>query len=125
MLKQNVVVEEGPYHDPLYVQCYPLHVERVLDNLLNNATNAIPLKGGALSTRTYREENWACVEITNSGLIPEEERRRLMQGEGRGRGIYITYRIVRLLRGQIDIAVEKNRTKVTVKLPVADPPINQ
>ena len=125
MLKQNVAVEEGPYHDPLYVQCYPLHVERVLDNLLNNATNAIPLKGGALSTRTYREDNWACVEITNSGVIPEEERRRLMQGEGRGRGIYITHRIVRLLRGQIDIAVEKNRTRVTVKFPVVDPPLKQ
>jgi len=120
MLKQNVTVEEGPYHDPLYVQCYPLHVERVLDNLLNNATNAIPLKGGVLSTRTYLQNDWAYVEITNSGLIPEEERRRLMQGEGRGRGIYITHRIVRLLRGHIDITVEKNRTKVTVKLPVAE-----
>ena len=120
MLKQNITLEEGPYHDPLYVRCYPLHVERVLDNLLNNATNAIPLKGGVLSTRTYLENDWACVEISNSGLIPEEERRRLMQGEGRGRGMYITYRIVRLLRGQIDITVEKNRTKVTVKLPVAE-----
>ena len=123
MLKQNVTLEEGPYHDPLYVQCYPLHVERVLDNLLNNATNAIPLKGGVLSTRTYREDDWACVEITNSGLIPEEERRRLIQGEGRGRGMYITYRILRLLRGRIDISVEKNRTKVTVRLPVVDAPV--
>jgi signal transduction histidine kinase len=120
MLKQNVTIEEGPYHDPLYVQCYPLHVERVLDNLLNNATNAIPIKGGVLSTRTFLENEWACVEITNSGLIPEEERRRLMQGEGRGRGIYITYRILRMLRGQIDITVEKNRTKVTIKLPAAE-----
>jgi signal transduction histidine kinase len=120
MLKQNVTIEEGPYHEPLYVQCYPLHVERVLDNLLNNATNAIPIKGGVLSTRTFLENEWACVEITNSGLIPEEERRRLMQGEGRGRGIYITYRILRMLRGQIDITVEKNRTKVTIKLPAAE-----
>jgi signal transduction histidine kinase len=122
MLKQNVTLEEGPYHDPLYVQCYPLHVERVLDNLLNNATNAIPLKGGVLSMRTYLENEWACVEITNSGLMPEEERRRLMQGEGRGRGMYITYRIVRLLRGRIDISVERNRTRVTVRLPIASPP---
>jgi signal transduction histidine kinase len=120
MLKQNVTIEEGPYHDPLYVQCYPLHVERVLDNLLNNATNAIPLKGGVLSTRTFLEDTWACVEITNSGLIPEEERLRLMQGEGRGRGIYITYRIVRMLRGRIDITVEKNRTKVVVRLPAVE-----
>jgi signal transduction histidine kinase len=120
MLKQNVVLEEGPFHDPLYVQCYPLHVERVLDNLLNNATNAIPLKGGVLSIRTFLENTWACVEITNSGLIPEEERQRLLEGEGRGRGIYITHRIVRLLRGQIDIKIEKDRTKVTVRLPIAE-----
>jgi signal transduction histidine kinase len=120
MLKQNVILEEGPFHDPLYVQCYPLHLERVLDNLLNNATNAIPLKGGSLSIQTFLENDWACVEITNSGLIPEEERRRLLEGEGRGRGIYITHRIVRLLRGQIDIKVEKDRTKVTVKLPIAE-----
>jgi signal transduction histidine kinase len=55
-------------------------------------------------------------------MIPEEERRRLMQGEGRGRGMYITYRIVRLLRGQIDISIEKNRTKVTVRLPAVEAP---
>jgi signal transduction histidine kinase len=120
MLKQNVALEEGPFQDALYVQCYPLHLERVLDNLLNNATNAIPLKGGELSIRTFADNNWACVEITNSGLIPEEERRHLLEGEGRGRGIYITHRIVRLLRGHLEILVEKNRTKVTVKLPIAE-----
>jgi signal transduction histidine kinase len=125
MLKQNVVLEEGPFHDPLYVQCYPLHLERILDNLLNNATNAIPLKGGVLSIQTFPEENWACVEIANSGIIPEEERQRLLEGEGRGRGIYITHRIVRLLKGRIDIRVEKNRTKVTVRLPVAGAPDGQ
>lgn len=122
MLKQNVILQEGPFQDPLYVQCYPLHAERVLDNLLNNATNAIPLKGGVLAIRTFQENTWACVEITNSGLIPEEERRRLMEGEGRGRGIYITHRIVRMLRGQIDIKVEKNSTTVTVRLPIAENP---
>lgn len=122
MLKQNVVLKEGPFHDPLYVQCYPLHVERVLDNLFNNATNAIPLKGGELSTRTFLENPWAGVEISNSGVIPEEERRRFLQGEGRGRGLYITHRIVRLLKGQIDITVEKSKTKVTVRLPVCEAP---
>lgn len=122
MLKQNVVLEEGPFHDPLYVQCYPIHVERILDNLLNNATNAIPLKGGVLSIRTFAHNGWACVEITNSGLIPEEERRHLLEGEGRGRGIYITHRIVRLLRGRIEINVEKNRTQVIVRLPLYEAP---
>jgi len=51
--KANVVLKEGPFQDPLPVHCYPIHLERILDNLLNNATKAIPLKGGNLSVRTY------------------------------------------------------------------------
>ncbi len=116
-LKQNVTLNEGPFHDPLYVRCYPLHLERILDNLLNNATNAIPLQGGVLSIRTYKEGEWACAEITNTGLISEEERLRLLEGEGQGRGLYITHRIIRLLKGKIDIRVGRNTTTLVVQLP--------
>jgi len=104
-LKQDVTLKEGPFHDPLYVYCQPLHLERILDNLFNNATNAIPRHGGILSIRTYTDGSWACAEITNSGLISEEERFKLLEGEGRGRGVYITHRIVRLLKGKIDVRV--------------------
>ncbi|MFC1869531.1 GAF domain-containing protein, partial [Thermodesulfobacteriota bacterium] len=91
-LKQNVILEEGPFLDPLYIKCYPLHIERVMDNILNNATNAIPLQGGTLSVRTYEDDDQACAEVTNSGAIPDEERRRLLEGEVPGRGFYITNR---------------------------------
>jgi len=121
-LKSNVVLKEGPFKDPLYVKCYPLHLERILDNLLNNATNAIPIKGGILSIRTYQEDEWACAEITNTGIISEEERLRLLEGEGSGRGIYITYRIIRLLKGKIEINVGKETTTLIVKLPISAPP---
>ena len=116
-LKQNVSLQEGPFHDPLYVRCYPIHLERILDNLLNNATNAIPLQGGILSIRTHADGDWACAEITNTGLISEEERLRLLEGEGRGRGIYITHRIIRLLNGEIGIRTGKNTTTLVVRLP--------
>jgi signal transduction histidine kinase len=118
MLKQNVTLNEGPYQDPLYVQCYPLQLERILDNLLNNATNAIPPHGGTLSVRTYGEDDWACTEITNSGVVSEEERLRLLEGEGEGRGLYITHRIVRILKGKIDVKVRKESTTVLLKLPM-------
>jgi signal transduction histidine kinase len=118
ILKQNVTLHEGPFDDPLHVQCYPLHLERTLDNLLNNATNAIPLKGGILAIRTYTQGDMACVEISNSGSISEEERLRLLEGEGRGRGLYITHRIVRLLRGRIDVKTGLNSTTVTVQIPL-------
>lgn len=119
-LKQNVILHEGAFHDRLYVQCYPLHLERILDNLLNNATNAIPPQGGTLSIRTYPEEDWACAEITNTGIIPDEERLRLLEGEGRGRGLYITHRIIRLLNGKIEIVVGKDTTTLVVKLPISE-----
>ncbi|MBW2063864.1 MAG: GAF domain-containing protein [Deltaproteobacteria bacterium] len=118
LLKQNVRLTEGPFQDPLYVYCYPLHLERILDNLLNNATNAIPLKGGDLSIRTYREGKWACAEISNTGHISEEERLRLLEGEGRGRGLYITHRIIRILKGKIKIRTGKKTTTLVVKLPI-------
>jgi signal transduction histidine kinase len=117
-LKQNVTLEEGPFLDPLYIRCYPLHIERVVDNILNNATNAIPLQGGTLSVRTYEDSDQACIEVTNSGAIKDDERRRLLEGEVPGRGFYITNRIIRLLKGKIDIRSGKNTTTVTLRLPI-------
>jgi signal transduction histidine kinase len=117
-LKQDVTLKEGPFHDPLYVYCQPLHLERILDNLFNNATNAIPRHGGILAIRTYTDGSWACAEITNSGLISEEERFKLLEGEGRGRGLYITHRIVRLLKGKIDVRVGSDTTTLIVRLPL-------
>jgi signal transduction histidine kinase len=121
ILKQNVTLHEGPFDDSLFVQCYPIHLERILDNLLNNATNAIPLKGGVLAIRTYAQGDMACVEISNTGAISEEERLRLLEGEGRGRGLYITHRIVRMLRGQIDVKTGINSTTITVQIPLHKP----
>jgi signal transduction histidine kinase len=117
-LKQNIKLTRGPFHEPLYVKCYPLNLERVLDNLLNNATNAIPMMGGILSIRTYEAGGWACAEISNTGQIPEEDRLRLLEGEGRGRGLHITNRIVRLLKGKIEVNCTKDMTTFVIRLPL-------
>jgi signal transduction histidine kinase len=117
-LKQDVILEEGPFEDPLYIKCYPLYIERIMDNILNNATNAIPLSGGTLSVRSFQEDESACVEITNTGPILDEERRRLLEGEVEGRGFYITQRLVRLLGGNIDIKGDKDTTTVSLHIPI-------
>jgi signal transduction histidine kinase len=119
MFKANVELKEGPYQEPLPVRCYPIQLERILDNLLNNATKAIPLKGGVLSARTYADEGWACAEISNTGQIPEEERKKLLEGGGEGRGGYITYRLIRLMNGRLEVKVEKDSTTTIVRFPIA------
>ena len=116
-LKQNVELRQGPFQPELFVRCYPIHLERVFDNLLNNATKAIPLRGGFLAIRTYRDGEWACAEITNSGQIPYEERANLLESGGEGRGLYITNRIVRLLKGKMVIEGGKNSTTFIVRFP--------
>lgn len=121
-LKQNVSLKEGPFDHNLKVKGYVMHLERVFDNLLNNATKAIPIKGGRLSVRTYRDGRWTCAEITNTGHISEDDRLRILEGEGDGRGLYITHRIMKLLKGRIDIKSDKKTTTFVVRLPGVDDP---
>ena len=116
--RQNISLKEGPFEPNLKVRCYATHLERVFDNLLNNATKAIPLKGGVLGIRTYADGEWACAEISNTGHISKEDRLRLLAGEGEGRGLYITYRVIRLLKGKIEIQRGKNTTTFVVRLPI-------
>jgi signal transduction histidine kinase len=116
-LKQNVALKEGPFDPELNIKCHLIHVERVFDNLLNNATKAIPLKGGELAIRTYADGEWACAEIRNSGHISQDERLRILEGEGPGRGLYIIHRIMSLLRGKIEIKAGKGDTTFIVRFP--------
>jgi signal transduction histidine kinase len=118
MFKANVTLQEGPFHDLLPVRCYAIHLERILDNLLNNATKAIPMQGGKLSISTYTDGYWACAEIANAGQISEEDRLNLLEGESQGRGIYITHRIVRLLKGQIEVKIGEKSTTMVVRFPM-------
>jgi signal transduction histidine kinase len=103
---------------PLWVRCFPLHVERVLDNLLNNASNAVPEEGGELRIRTYRQETWAIAEIANTGQISEEDKDRYLIGDGRGRGIHITNRLVKRMGGRIEVESGHGQTIFRVMLPL-------
>jgi len=117
----NVKLAERGLESPLWIRCFPLHTERVIDNLLNNASNAIPQEGGDLSIKSYRREPWAVFEITNSGQISEEERERCLRGEGRGRGLHITTRLIKHMGGKMEIEAEKGQTTFCISLPLAVP----
>lgn len=117
--RENVCLIEGDLEFPLPIRCFPLHLERVLDNLLNNASNAIPVEGGELSIRSYGKSPWAVAEITNTGQIPEEDRARYLLGDGRGRGIHITTRLVKRMDGKMEVESERGQTTFRVMFPLA------
>jgi signal transduction histidine kinase len=116
--RENIVFSEGELASPLWIRCFPLHIERVLDNLLNNAFNAIPVEGGELCIRSYPREGWAIAEITNTGKIGEKDRDRLLMGDGKGRGLHITTRLVKQLGGRMEVESEEYRTTFRVMLPL-------
>jgi len=116
--RENVRLIEGDLETPLWIRCYPLHIERVLDNLLNNASNAIPEEGGRLSIRSYRKDSWAVAEVTNTGEIREEDRDRYLLGEGRGRGIHITTRLVKQMKGKMEMESGEGQTTFRVMFPL-------
>jgi signal transduction histidine kinase len=116
--RENVHLIEGDLESPLWIRCYPLHIERVLDNLLNNASNAMPEEGGHLSIRSYRKDDWAVAEVTNTGQIREEDRDRYLVGEGRGRGLHITTRLVKQIRGKMEMESGEGQTTFRVMFPL-------
>jgi signal transduction histidine kinase len=93
----------------------------VIDNLLNNASNAIPQEGGELSIRSYRKNPWAVVEINNTGQISEEEKDRFILGEGRGRGLHISTRLVKNMRGIMSVESGEGQTTFSIMLPLVEP----
>jgi signal transduction histidine kinase len=116
--RENVHLIEGNLESPLWIRCYPLHIERVLDNLLNNASNAMPEEGGHLSIRSYRKDSWAVAEVTNTGEIREEDRDRYLLGEGRGRGLHITTRLVKQMEGKMEMESGEGQTTFRVMFPL-------
>jgi signal transduction histidine kinase len=116
--RENVHLAEGELESPLWILCYPLHIERVLDNLLNNASNAMPEEGGHLSIRSYQKDSWAVAEVTNTGEIREEDRDRYLHGEGRGRGLHITTRLVKQMKGKMEVESGEGRTTFRVMFPL-------
>ena len=116
--RENISLMEQDLESPLWIRCFPLHIERVLDNLLNNATNAIPEEGGSLCIRSYRKEPWAVAEITNTGEISEEDKDRLLLGEGKGRGLHITTRLVKRMGGKTEVESREGQTTFRVMFPL-------
>jgi len=114
----GISVTLGPVDTGLLAYCAPFELERILDNLLANATEALPAEGGELSARCSKEGDFAEVAIRNSGVLTDEEMQKLFSGKVRGRGFGIAQRFVQTLGGELRVSQEEAHTVVVVRVPL-------
>jgi len=116
--RQNIELIEDHLESGLLIRCSPFGLERVLDNLLDNATKAIPEQGGELSIKCLRQDDMACFEICNTGRIPEENIAQIRKGEVKGRGLNIIYRFIQAMHGNLEVFTDEDSTTFRVFLPL-------
>jgi signal transduction histidine kinase len=116
--RTNIKLIQDELEAGLFINCSPFGFERVLDNLLDNATKAIPEEGGELSIKSYRSEGMACFEIHNTGKIPEENIEQIRKGEVKGRGLNIISRFIQGVHGKLDVFTNPDSTTFRVIIPL-------
>ena len=113
------------------IRCFPSQLNQVFMNLLSNAGQAID-EQGEITIETGVDGDEIVVRVSDTGCgIPAENLPRLFNpffttkpvGKGTGRGLAISYGIIKKHRGRIDVESEVGRgTTFTVRLPVAGEP---
>jgi len=117
--KYTHITMKPPVVEPDLVVSCPLYgLERTIDNLLNNSTKAVPREGGYIGLHCFRSAEMACLEVTNSGEIPQDHIDSVRKGLVGGRGLNIISRFIQNNHGKIDITTEKNVTTITISLPL-------
>lgn len=110
------------------VEAFAGQLNQVWMNILVNAAQAIGTKYGNVSIKTFVDEAFAVIQISDTGGgIPEEVRSRIFEpffttktvGEGTGLGLSISFGIISQHRGSIDVESTLNQgTTFTIRLPI-------
>ena len=105
----------------------PGALNQVWTNLIDNALDALPEKGGELSVSVGQVDARVYVRIADNGPgIPPDVLDRMFEpffttkppGKGSGQGLDIARHIVEEHRGQLDVASRPGYTQLTVWLPI-------
>ena len=114
----NIHVRPAEIQYGLMVKCSKYGLERVLDNLLHNATKAVPGNGGTLEIQCVKTDKMACLEILNSGEVPQNKIERVKRGFVVGRGLNIVSRFIHQYHGKLEITSENGMSTFMIKLPL-------
>jgi signal transduction histidine kinase len=131
MEENGVQVEVEAPHEPIVVRADAELMQQAVLNLLLNGMQAMP-EGGALRVKMWREHQLAVVEVIDEGIgIPAEVLPRIFElyfttkVKGSGIGLAMTYRILQLHGGAMDVRSNadphspERGSVFTFKLPIA------
>ena len=124
---RNRIKVHKDYGDLPKITCFPDRLNQVFMNLMVNAIHAIEDKG-EIFIRTYQQQDWAVVEIRDTGKgIPREKLPHIFDpgfttkgvGVGTGLGLSIVYQIVKDHQGNVEVDSEPGKgSTFRVYLPV-------
>lgn len=128
---QNIQIEyQSEVNDPI-VEMDADQMTQVLVNLITNAVEAMP-DGGVLTLSIREDPGRVIFSVTDTGMgIPAENHARIFDpffttkpfGKGTGLGLAVSYGIVKMHRGDIEIRSNTDRsagptgTTMTIELP--------
>jgi signal transduction histidine kinase/CheY-like chemotaxis protein len=111
---------------PLYFS--PLHLEQAIINIVMNAIDAVEPDKGIISIKTFREQNHACISISDNGPgIAAEIKDRIFEafvttkpaGVGTGLGLNVTKGIIDSLKGTIRVeSLPGKGTTLILQIPI-------
>jgi signal transduction histidine kinase len=132
-LKDDIQVRKDFAQNLPHLDVHGSELNQVWTNIIDNALNAIE-ENGEIIFKTYRENNWAVVEINDNGPgIPEDIQSKIFDpffttkppGKGTGLGLYVSHNIiVNKHKGQISVHSKPGETRFIVKLPLNLPDLN-
>ena len=125
-IKRQIKVHKD-YADLPRITCFPDRLNQIYMNLLVNASQAIEGEG-EIFIKTYRNQDWAVVEVRDTGKgISKEKLPHIFDpgfttkgvGVGTGLGLSIVYQIVQDHEGKVEVESEPGKgSTFRVYLPI-------
>lgn len=120
------------FPDSLYINSNIQALDRILNNLLDNAMRYTPREGFISINLSSIKEDQILIEISDSGCgIPSEKQAHIFEKyyqvshakgntQGIGMGLYITKSVVENLGGSISLKSDSNGTTFSIVIPKGD-----